>query len=370
MVKITYGRANSMIIYQKEDVVDVSKLVFDHPAWKMGWKDPVPDMPLDVQIELVNQCNLHCEACPITHQKREVSHLEWETLKRIVDEAAEEGVFYFTICGIGEAALHPDCFRLLRYIRDKKVVAKGIRSIPFMPSIMISNAMWTKTQLEQCIENPPDLLSVSLAGLTDEEITKRRSPINLDRFYDNLAAVYKNRKVKRDVDGGVSPVIHVSTHIYPWEMEQRVEEIEKFKNKWFEIADAVVIKATMLDLHYKDYSNFIGSSYVKLTASSYERTAPCFETSRRLSINSNGDVWCGHHNSEDFGNLLGNVKKMSLREVWHGNLMNAFRKQVRAGLFDRPGCKSCGEELRIDDFNRTPPEKPEGSIKFALPILN
>ncbi len=171
MQTVQTGRANAMTIIAKDHrLKDITRVYFNHPAWSMNWGDPVPDMPLDVMIELVNRCNLSCEACPIHYLTREESHLDWETLTRIVDEAAEEGVCYFTVCGLGEAALHPQLFSLLKYIRTKQVVPKGLRTLTMMPSVLISNAMWSDHQVDECIENPPDLLSVSLAGLTDAEI--------------------------------------------------------------------------------------------------------------------------------------------------------------------------------------------------------
>lgn len=359
------NRANSMTIHVKDDSVkDILSVYFNHPVWKRGWGNPVPDMPLDVQLELVNRCNLSCESCPILKQTRAKSILTWDVLQRIVDEAAVEGVCYFTICGIGEAALHPNLFQLLSYIRSRKVEPKGLRALSMMPSLLVSNAVWNNRQVEECIENPPDLLSLSLAGLTDEEIVRRRQPINLDLFYRNVKKIYQERKVRRDEDGGVSPTIHISTHVYPSEMND-TKAIEAFKEKWFEICDIVVIKPTMLDEHHKEFKKFLGEKelvYTDISEKHYERTAPCMEVSRRLSVDSDGNVWCGHHNSEDFGDKLGNVYSQSLREIWHSEKMNQFRREVRAGIFKRPGCKACGGEIR--DWNRSPQKKMEDEITF------
>ena len=143
----------------------------------MKWGDPVPDMPLDVQIEMINTCNLSCTACTVHRQLRPRSQLTWKILESIVDQLAREGVCYFTICGAGEAAWHPDLFRLLAYIRSKTVPLTRNRRVPVLPSVLVSNGAWTDAQVNQCIENPPDLLSLSLAGLTTCEIEERRRPI-------------------------------------------------------------------------------------------------------------------------------------------------------------------------------------------------
>jgi radical SAM protein with 4Fe4S-binding SPASM domain len=358
------GRGDSMSIFSK-DVPDIMSVYFQHPVWKMKPGETIPDMPLDVQLELINRCNLKCDACPIHKNSRNRTLLSWDVLKKIADEIAKESICYVTICGIGEAALHPDLFKFTRYIRDLEVVPNGMRKLSMIPTVLISNVMWTKNQVNDCIMNPPDLLSASVAGLSDKEIVERRSPIDILGFYENLKYIHDNRHVIRKEDGGISPNIHISTHIYPHEMETRKEEIEIFKEKWLKVCDSVVIKPTMLDQHHLEFDEFMKPSnlqYTDITTTKFERTAPCLETSRRLSVNSDGDIWCGHHNSEDFGDLLGNVYDNSLRDIWHSETMNDFRKEVRAGIFNREGCKSCGGEIR--DFHRSVQEM-ESEIKFG-----
>lgn len=372
MTKLEKGRSGSLWKFYKDDnVKDIMQEYFNHPVWEMKAGDRLPQMPLDVQFEFVNRCNLHCSACSIDSSRREKSILGTDVIKRLVDEAAEEGVCYLTICGLGEATLHHDLFDIFKYIRERKVEQKGMRTMPYMPTVLISNGMWSTAQINACLENPPDLISFSLAGITPEEIADRRGGIRLERFRHVLSRLYNERKIVRGPDGGISPTIHLSTHIYPHEMETRSEEIDRFIEDWFEVADVVVIKPTMIHVagdvqefagHQEQIQTHENLKYNNLSAEKFERTAPCFETSRRLSINSDGNVWCGHHMSEDFGDFLGNVHQNTLREIWHGKLMNDFRRRIRAGRFDRDACKKCGGEIR--DFHRDKEIAIEEEIRF------
>jgi len=349
MNELSY-RGGSMRIWVKDGLKDITRVVFDHPIWKTKLGDSIPDMPLDVQIELINTCNLRCESCSYKDSKRKKESLNWNILKSIVDEAANEGVAYFTICGIGEATLHPDIFNFFKYVRSKVAKPKGLQKLSIIPTVLISNGCWTDKQVNECIENPPDLVSFSLAGLTNEEIKQRRAPLDLDDFIETVSKVYHGRKLKLNIDGGISPVIHISTHIFPHEMRSRSEDIEKFKAKFSQIADAVVIKTTELDQRFTPYEQFL-EDCIDISEQHYNRTLPCFETSRRLSIASNGDVWCGHHLPEDFGSILGNIQEQSLKEIWQCEKMNKFRLDARAGIFNRPCCQTCGGEIREE--NRT-----------------
>ena len=255
-----------------------------------------------------------------------------------------------------------------------------MRVLKMMPSVLISNMMWSEQTVARCIQDPPDLISVSLAGLTDAEIEDRRQPINVQRVWNNIERVYRERSLVRDVDGALTPTIHVSTHIYPHEFEERRSDIDAFMERWSAVSDSIVLKPTMLGESVQNLDAFVGDDaskvavaitpkpstnlqYTDISSTHYKRTAPCMETSRRLSVNSDGSVWCGHHNSEDFGDYLGNVTHQSLREIWHGDAMNLFRREVRAGTFNRSGCQSCGGEIR--DVHRSAETDIEGEIPFA-----
>ena len=360
IVDLNY-RGNLMNIHQKKDVKDITRVVFDNPVWKMGAGDPVPDMPLDIQIEVTNVCNLLCEACPYVFSVREKEFFPWDLLKELVDQAAEEGVAYVTLGGIGETMLYRRIFEAVKYIREKKVKPKGLRTIPYMPSVVISNGQWLKGQIEQCLENPPDLISFSLAGLTDDEFLERRKGLNISKFEDLLSRLFHERKFIRDIDGGVAPIIHVSTHIFPAEYETRQDDIARFKERFFGISDAVVVKPTMHGPNYsvdtfgefsirpdKFYHGGGMEKHQVVEESAYTRNTPCFEPSRRLAMASNGKVWCGHNNLEGFGDHLGDLTTHSLREVWHGDRMTKFRNQIRSGIFHRSGCQQCGSGPRTE----------------------
>ena len=139
------------------------------------------------------------------------------------------------------------------------------------------------------------------------------------------------------------------------------------------VCDAVVIKPTIPD-HHQEFDHYFDGSfsgrnspirlkYGNISARRYERMAPCMEASRRLCVNSDGNVWCGHHNSEDFGSHLGNIYKQGLREIWHGAEMNEFAEHTRSGRFHRTCCKLCGNEIR--ETVRDRPAALEKEIRFG-----
>lgn len=90
------GRAGAILkIIKDGDVKDIMDVYFDHPVWSMKRGYPVPDMPLDVQLELENRCNLSCESCNANKQKRQVWHSEQMNEFR---RKVRSGVFQREIC--------------------------------------------------------------------------------------------------------------------------------------------------------------------------------------------------------------------------------------------------------------------------------
>jgi hypothetical protein len=168
---------------------------------------------------------------------------------------------------------------------------------------------------------------------------------------ETVRQLHSNRHVRHPLTDQRLPVIHVSTHIYPDEMVSCANEIRAFVDKFGSVADAVVVKPTMLSARHTAFDHYVGQ-HEGLSEDRYRRTQPCFETSRRLAVAVNGDVWCGHNLPEDFGEPLGSVHEQSVIDIWRGPRMTKFRTEVRAGRFGLDVCQACGGELREGHVSR------------------
>lgn len=75
--------------------------------------------PLLIVIEVTGNCNLHCKYC-YAKSGCTSEYIDTSTIKSIVDESAELGVFDINICG-GEPFLHDDIFEIISYIKSKGI---------------------------------------------------------------------------------------------------------------------------------------------------------------------------------------------------------------------------------------------------------
>lgn len=77
------------------------------------------NIPLDIIVELTNQCNLNCIHCYVSGKNkvdnRELSAIQW---KNIFDQLADIGCLYLTFTG-GEIFARKDIFELMEYARNK-----------------------------------------------------------------------------------------------------------------------------------------------------------------------------------------------------------------------------------------------------------
>ncbi len=124
-------------------------------------------MPLHMQFELTNYCNLRCPVCPTGTRTVDRPPLAMEPalFEKLWDEA---GPYLLTasLWAWGEPLLHPRLREILRVARRHDVV-----------TLLSTNgqSLAQEPVLEALIEEPPHYLIVALDGLTDETNSAFRS---------------------------------------------------------------------------------------------------------------------------------------------------------------------------------------------------
>jgi radical SAM protein with 4Fe4S-binding SPASM domain len=117
-------------------------------------------MPLHMQFELANFCNLRCPICPqgISAIKRKPHLFPPELLDKLF---AQVGPYLLTasLWGWGEPNLHPRLGEILKIVRKHRVA-----------TFLSTNGqnLNQKSVFEAIIQNPPTFLIVAIDGLTDE----------------------------------------------------------------------------------------------------------------------------------------------------------------------------------------------------------
>jgi len=112
-------------------------------------------------MEVTHRCNLACVHCYCRQeagdQRARATELSFDTICRIVDEAAEMGLFGLTLTG-GEPLLRPDLLEIYDHVK-----AKGILPVLFTNATLI-----TPQIADHLAEYPPFFVEVSVYGRTRE----------------------------------------------------------------------------------------------------------------------------------------------------------------------------------------------------------
>ena len=112
-------------------------------------------------MEVTQRCNLRCVHCYCRQeagdQRARSTEMSLETIRRIVDQAAEMGVFSLTITG-GEPLLRPDILDIYDHIKSKGI----------LPILFTNATLMTPRIADHLAEYPPLFVEVSVYGRTRE----------------------------------------------------------------------------------------------------------------------------------------------------------------------------------------------------------
>lgn len=154
-------------------------------------------MPLHMQFEITNYCNLRCPVCPTGTRElaRPARAMEPELFGKVYDEVAPY-LLTATLWGWGESILHPDLGEMLRIARRHDTV-----------TLLSTNGQHLDQDrvIEAILDSPPSYLIVAIDGLTDETNSRFRVGAKLEpilRGVHRLAEIKKQRGLRL-------PVLHM-----------------------------------------------------------------------------------------------------------------------------------------------------------------
>lgn len=247
-------------------------------------------------------------------QKERVS-IPLDILRKIAAEAKEMGVYSFWVGAGSECTLHPQIVEALEILLSADTI----------DFTLLSNGSLLKDEiLKTFIKHQRGQLSVSLDAATPETYKKIRGASlenverNLDRFLE----------LRGDL---LFPLLRVSMI----KMEENRDEWDAFLEKWQGRADVIDFQTLI------DHSDTGG---IDLNDAVNWRPNGCTQPFKRIVINERGDVTpC----CTPYGHYLpmGNVRDMSLQEIWNGKGFSTLRKQLLSGNY----CKACRKCCEVDE---------------------
>lgn len=273
----------------------------------------VSEYPLLVDIELASLCNLTCPMCyTITDEfKKSVNttRMDFALYKRIIDEIGGK-VPAIRLSLRGEATLHTKFAECIAYAKER-----GIKEV----SMLTHGGKLTLPYFDKIVRAGIDWITISADGVgaTYESI---RKPLKFDDLLDKIKAIkqYKDeRGLHRPVIKiqGIWPAIAVDPQLY----------YDTFAPYVDLVAFNPLIDYLGNDKHIEYVENFT-----------------CPQQYQRLVIGADGLVMkCS--NDEENRELIGDINKQSVHEIWHGEAMRKVREMHKKsrGFMDSAVCRKC-----------------------------
>jgi len=185
-----------------------------------------PKVPLHLDLELTNQCNLKCTMCrhgidPEPNQ----GQMSTENAYKIIEQAGDLGIPSMKFQFRGESALHKDLEELIYFAKHCRILETQLNT---------NLVAFNKHRIKKLCDSGLDRIIVSIDGANKKTYEKIRVGAKWTKLLKNLE--YLNSHKKR-------PKIRIQITY----QDQNRQEIEEFKTKFKPLCDELNIKPVRSD---------------------------------------------------------------------------------------------------------------------------
>ncbi|MFH1847088.1 MAG: radical SAM protein [Candidatus Omnitrophota bacterium] len=254
-----------------------------------------------VNLEVTNHCNLNCSMCPVkSEMRRDKGYMRFDLFKKVIDENPQlEFVLPFQW---GEPLLHPEIFDMIQYATDK-----GIRSMMTTNGVLLDDE-----KTDKLLHCGLTRLTFSLDGTAEVYEKVRKVPYQ-DIKKKILNFISERDKQKSSLKVDLNMVVFGETE----------NVVRDYKKEWKGIADRIQI-------------------IPRLEQKGRNRIYPCRELWRgSLVVLWDGRVvpCCADYDAKQ---VVGDVNKETLVNIWQGEKMQRLRRLHRKKIFS-DYCRYCDE---------------------------
>jgi len=295
-------------------------------------------MPFTVSIEPTTACNLRCPECPsgLRAFTRPTGNLKENFFQDMIDELGKNLmylIFYFQ----GEPYINPKFLDMVKYASDR-----GVYTITSTNGHFLNDENAKKT-----IESGLDRMIISVDGTTQEVYENYRKAGKLDNVLAGARNMVKWKKKMKSQTPHlifqflvVKPNEHQIPEIYKLAEEIGVDEVKLKTAQIYDYENGNELIPTI-----EKYSRYAKQDNGKYTVKN-ELLNHCWKLWHSCVITWDGVVVpCCF--DKDADHKLGDLKKESFKELWHGEEYVRFRKMLLQGRDKIDICTNCTEGCKV-----------------------
>ena len=273
------------------------------------------DFPLHVDFESTNRCNLRCSMCQIDFNGMKQGNMDISLYKRLIRECGENHLPSIKLNYRGEPTLNKDLPEMIKLAKDAGIIEVQLNTNGVLIDEMLANDL---------IDAGLDRIKFSIDGASPEIYESIRGT-NYKKVVNNVDNFVRIRNEK----GKNRPIVHVQM-VY---MQDNMDEAVKFVQLWDDIVNRIGFS------RYRSTDRVLNDD--RRVGSMPTIAVPCSQLWQRLLVTYDGQILmcCGDHKAL---NPLGNVNNSTLKEIWHSDLLQRYRKLHMANRSDEiSACSIC-----------------------------
>ncbi len=286
-------------------------------AYKKG-KTKTLAYPVELILEITNQCNLSCIMCPRSNTKRPIGMMGFDLFRNIIDQVKDYIELAYLSGGMGEPLMHPGIFDMIAYCRDS-----GIRV-----GVSTNATLLDSTIIQKLLKFPPDLMLFSLDGATKETHERIRVGSCFEKTMANVEGfLIEKEALKSSLPYAIAQMVY---------MPENQAEMDLFKKRWSKYK-------SLNDIRMKKFLHLPGAKYYPEEDSSPKKPGRCLCILpwRQISISWEGKVTICCLDYE-YREEIGNVNNKPILELWNSEKMQYYRELLSSGNKNKiEVCKKC-----------------------------
>jgi radical SAM protein with 4Fe4S-binding SPASM domain len=278
--------------------------------------------PLVVYIEASGYCNLQCAFCP--HGSKEKTFkkdfMSVKLFKKLINDlsAFPDKIKLLRFCGNGDSLMNKDIVKMTQYAKEQKIAQK---------MEMITNGTLLTTDLIKNLPRFLDRIICSLEGLSADDYQRIcNTKINFQNLLNNSAALYACKgKCK----------IHIKIHNEAVSSESKKT---MFFNMFSGLCDEIYIEN--LVPMWPQFNTAYSTNEFRFGGGATKRQV-CPQIFKSVQVQADGEILpcCVDWRRV---NVLGNINKNSLFEIWNGEKLRKLQMEHLKGNKSKiQPCKDC-----------------------------
>jgi radical SAM protein with 4Fe4S-binding SPASM domain len=282
--------------------------------------------PIHLDIESTSICNLDCPMCPYPEMRIKKGNMSLDLFKDIINQC-DGKVFDVLLHMYGEPLINKEIFRMIAYAKEH-----GVR----ITSMSTNLTLLTREKAKLLIEAGLDKITLSFDGTDKETFEKVRLGANFEKCLDHLTGFLE---VKQEMKAK-----NPFTVLQVIQMRETEPGLKEFVEKYSKLpVDLLKIKS------FDTWAGQIEHKTEEMKPSTYHRgninndRKPCPLLWYYMSIRWDGRVvpCCRDYDNHE---ILGDITKESLMDIWNGKRFQSLRQEHIKGEFENSVlCAKCVE---------------------------